>query len=733
MSTKLVALILAAFCASAAPPPASVRVNVQVPASMRQGAFATNRTLLVPPGFRIAVVARIPGARFTAVAPNGDIFVSQPSAGKVVVIREQAGSDPAIFDFAAGLRLPHDIVFHAINGTMYVYIAESDKIRRTVYSTGDTAARSLQPLISGLPDASTPELNGPHAHALKNIALDRDHKLYVSSASTCNACMADLLSNPIRAAIFQYNADGSGERIFARGIRNAEGLAILPGTDQLWVVVNGRDEIRYPYRDATGNYGNIVRPYVDNHPPEIFTRVRDGGNYGWPFCNPTQDSPTGLDDMLLEHDSEIDPQQVGDCTVFDRPTRGIQAHSAPLGLSFLHESAFKSEYRFGAVAALHGSWNRSQPTGYKVVFFPWNSTAQRPEPPIDLVSGWLDTATASVWGRPVDAVPDLNGGLIISDDASGAIYRLSAIASSPCNFNLAAAEVQVAAGGGTGAASLLASAPSCAWAAASSASWLQVYPLAGSGSANIQYNIFPNFSSVGRTAIAQIGGRAMVIVQAAAQGTPEQRFVEQMYFNFLGRGVLPEETAVHLAALKSGLTRDALAMAFMNTMEFNLGGRFVAGLYVGLLARDAEYNGWLFQRNAMATGVVNPIELTSNFLESAEFKAKFGQLMDSQFVSLLYRNVLQREPRPDEVSLQANALRSGTPRAVMAYSFLNSAEFRRSAGPRLTAFLLYATLLLREPSLAERTVVMGQIAGGRGTQDLIAERINSTEFTSLLK
>src|SRR5688572_24561971 len=114
MHAKLLAGVGLTLIANAAPPAASVRVNVEVPASMRSGAFATNRTLLVPPGFRVSVIARVPGARFLAVAPNGDIFVSQPGAGKVVAIREQPGSDPLLFEYASGLRLPHDIVFHPI-------------------------------------------------------------------------------------------------------------------------------------------------------------------------------------------------------------------------------------------------------------------------------------------------------------------------------------------------------------------------------------------------------------------------------------------------------------------------------------------------------------------------------------------------------------------------------------------------------------------------------------------
>jgi glucose/arabinose dehydrogenase len=719
-----------AAAVAAAPPPASVRVNINVPPSMRTDVFVENRTLMVPPGFAISVVARVPGARFLAIAPNRDIFVSQPGAGKVLIVRQRPGGDPLIFEYATGLRLPHDIVFDTIGGFIYVYIAESNRIIRSYYVYGDTAIRAPQVVVANLPDASTPELNGPHAHALKNIALDRNHKLYVSSASTCNACVADINSSPMRAAVYQYNADGTGEHLFARGLRNAEGLAILPGTDQLWVVVNGRDEIRYPRTDSTGNFGQLLRSYVEDHPPEIFTSVRDGGNYGWPFCNPTQDGPTGWNDMLLEPDSEVNPTGTRSCTEMDRPTRGIQAHSAPLGLSFLHNSRFPAAYRFGAVVGLHGSWNRSRPTGYKVIYFPWNASAQRPEEPIDLVSGWLDNVTQHVWGRPVDAVPDDEGGLIISDDSSGTLYRLSATPD-PCRFSVSAGGISVEAAGGGGSLALTATTAGCSWTVGSSASWIQLYPLIGNTSGKIDYNIYPNFSSTPRTAILQIAGQAVSVTQEGSEASSDERLIERLYFNYLGRQASPEEIAFHVASLSADVPRAAVAFNFMNTGEFNLGGRLVAGLYVGMLGRDAEYNGWLFQRNAIATGQANPVSLTSNFLNSAEFSSKFGQLTEEQFAGLLYRNILLREPTNAEITLQARALRGGTTRSTLAHSFLSSAEFRNGTGPRLTAFLLYATLLGRDPSPAERTAAIARITGGTAVLNLIQELMQSLEFAAL--
>jgi hypothetical protein len=193
-------------------------------------------------------------------------------------------------------------------------------------------------VISGLPDASSPELNGTYGHELKNIALDGSDKLYVSIASTCNVCTSDTQSNPVRAAIYVYNADGSSGRLFARGLRNAEGLAMIPGTNTLWVVVNNRDDIAYPFNDGSGNYGRVFSGYVDDHPPDEFTRVRDGGNYGWPFCNPNPDTPSGLVDMPFDRDYQMNQTGAVDCGTMDRINHGIQAHSAPLGLTFFQNT-----------------------------------------------------------------------------------------------------------------------------------------------------------------------------------------------------------------------------------------------------------------------------------------------------------------------------------------------------------------------------------------------------------
>ena len=160
--------------------------------------------------------------------------------------------------------------------------------------------------------------------------------------------------------------------------------------------------------------------------------------------------------------------------------------------------------------------------------------------------------------------------------------------------------------------------------------------------------------------------------------------------------------------------------------------RLVAGLYVGLLNRDAEYSGWLFQRNALATGVVGQVAVVTNFIGSDEWKLKFGSPNDADYVKLLYRYVLLREASPNEVMGQVNAINAGiVNRTTMANAFLNSGEFRNGTGPRLISFLLYATLLQREASADEKNALAAQVPI-TPLLTLINNFLNSPAFTAVL-
>jgi glucose/arabinose dehydrogenase len=408
---------------------ASVPVKVEVPTALAAAPFDTDRHLVIPPGFGIRLWARVNKARFMALAPTGDLLVSRPDNGTIVLLRERANDTPQEFTFASGLHNPHDMVFHQIGDVVYLYIAESNRISRAVYRAGDTSLGERQVLIDGLPDNSTPELQGAYGHELKNIALGPDHKLYVSIASTCNACVEDTASNPVRGAIYQYNADGTGGRLFARGLRNAEGLDFLPGTNLLWAAVNNRDNIKFPFDadidgDGNSDLGKVVPAYVDVNPPEPFTVVQDGANYGWPFCNAVPNATMSNLDTVADYDLNRN-NTVLNCGLVTKTSKGIRAHSAPLGLSFLHASNMPAAYRKGAAIALHGCWNcTTLSAGYKVVYFPFDDAGNAGNE-MDLITGFVTNPEArTLWGRPVDVIPDARGGLFVSDDYAGAIYQL---------------------------------------------------------------------------------------------------------------------------------------------------------------------------------------------------------------------------------------------------------------------------------------------------------------------
>jgi glucose/arabinose dehydrogenase len=420
----------ASASASPSPPAAAAgpraAVAVTVPAGLGAAPFDRPRQLELPAGWTASVYARIDKARFLAPTPSGDLLVSQPSGGKVLIVRPGgAGAAGAVSEFVTGLNRPHDIVFADVNGRTWVFIAEAHRVVRYPYQSGDTRAQAGEVVVDGLPDTSTPELRGQYAHVLKNIAV-RAGVLYVSIASTCNACVSDTVSDPQRATIYTYDAAGTnaGRKLFARGLRNAEGLAFLPGTGELWAVVNNRDNTLVPDdRDADGDgrgdRGKRVTAFVDNYPVEPFTKVVDGGFYGWPFCNPNADAGTRA--MPYHRDYELNRDgRAADCTKATPIDVGIQAHSAPLGLTFTQGTKAPD---LGAVIALHGSWNRSQPTGYKVIYFPW--TAGGPGPQLDLATGWLGAGGQEEWGRPVDVAVDADGSLLVSDDSAGAVVRLT--------------------------------------------------------------------------------------------------------------------------------------------------------------------------------------------------------------------------------------------------------------------------------------------------------------------
>lgn len=404
------------------PPAASVAVPVEVPSGLDTAPFNSARSVIVPPGFGLRVIARVPSARFMAEAPNGDLLVSRPGNGTIVrVVPGNGGTTTNVF--ATGLSEGHDLVFHTVGATDYLYIGETDRISRAEYMEGDVTLRPRTTVVGGLPDSSLPELAGSYGHALKNIAFSGS-TMFISIASATNADPSDILANPKRGAIYTTPDIGGTLTLYAQGLRNAEGLAIHPVTGELWAAVNHRDNIRYPLKDGRFPYKALDPAYYNDNPPEPFTRVRNGGNYGWPYCNPSFEAGPDLPAYLPDVDNNED-EAVLDCDTIDRISKALPAHSAPLGLSFWTGSAVPALWRNGAVIGLHGCWNCTEPRGYKVVYLPLRPDNGFADPQ-DLVTGFLSDPAdnTSRWGRPVDVIPNRNGNLYISDDYAGAIYEL---------------------------------------------------------------------------------------------------------------------------------------------------------------------------------------------------------------------------------------------------------------------------------------------------------------------
>jgi glucose/arabinose dehydrogenase len=343
-------------------------------------AEAQEPRIALPPGFRIGVFASdLPGARFMAVDPAGTLLLSIPSQGRVVALpdRDRDGRADAVVTVVGGLDQPHGLAFR---GNM-LYVAETGRVLRFGYDA--KTMKATQPTVI------VPKLPVGGGHWTRTIAFGPDGRLYVSVGSSCNVCREQ---DPRRAAITRYEADGSGERRFATGIRNAVGIAFHPVTGALWATINERD-----WRG-------------DDLPPDYITEVKEGGFYGWPDCM-VAGGKAVPDERFTSGDR---------CPPVTLPTLEIQAHSAPIGLAFYTGQQFPSQYRGSLFVAYQGSWNRSVPTGYKIVRVVFrDGKAAGIE---DFATGWLDGGR--VWGKLVDLVVGRDGALYLSVQTSGQIYRI---------------------------------------------------------------------------------------------------------------------------------------------------------------------------------------------------------------------------------------------------------------------------------------------------------------------
>lgn len=360
------------------PAPTAISLSETAEPRLAMGGDAPEKPIALPPGFEISVYADgLQAPRMMAVGPDGGVYVAERGAGRI--LRLVDGDEDGLLDqldaVVEGLDSPSSLAFHQ-DGSLYV--GETRRILRLPTSSDGGDFNEPQVVIDGLPSGG---------HNTRTVTFSPDYSsLYVSIGSSCNVCEEQ---DQRRAAIVRYNPDGSGERLYARGLRNAVGITFNPITGELWATNNGRDFLG------------------DDLPPETIYKIQEGADYGWPGCHSGR---------------IIDPDfgSQGSCEGIEQPQVEMQAHSAPLGLEFYSGDQFPAEYQGDLFVAFHGSWNRSQPVGYKVVRIPMDGEV------IGLVEdfavGWLNNEAS--WGRPVDIVTAPDGSLLISDDAGGKIYRV---------------------------------------------------------------------------------------------------------------------------------------------------------------------------------------------------------------------------------------------------------------------------------------------------------------------
>ncbi|HSC18721.1 MAG TPA: PQQ-dependent sugar dehydrogenase [Rhizomicrobium sp.] len=332
----------------------------------------------VPKGFSISVFAgRLSDPRFMALAPNGDVFLAEPSAGKITLLRGGKAST-----FASGFDGPHGLAFH----DSALYVGDLNAVWKLGYPNGAATAGARSRITQQ-------SFGGKSGHSTRDIAFGPDGALYIAIGSAGNVETSD---PPTRASVQKVNANGTLST-YASGLRNPVGIVFQPGTNQLWVTVNERDGLG------------------DDLPPDYATHVEAGGFYGWPYAyighHPDPTFGAKRPDMVAKTKT---------------PAVLFQAHSAPLALVFYEGAQFPADYKGDAFVAFHGSWNSGHPHGYKVVriHFAGGKPAGGYE---DFVTGFWDgkTSPAHVYGRPAGLLVAKDGSLLIADDAGKTVWRVS--------------------------------------------------------------------------------------------------------------------------------------------------------------------------------------------------------------------------------------------------------------------------------------------------------------------
>ena len=355
--------------------------------------------LQVPPGFKIELYAEgFRDPRYLLIAPNGDIFIAESRAHQIKVLRDSKGSGkpdvPEIFA-ERDLNKPFGMAFYPPgDDPQFLYVANTDGVIRFPYRIGDLKARGpAEKLAAHLPRGAAHLRGG--GHWTRDIVFSPDGKnMYVSIGSRSN--VSDNAAEADRARIFEFNPDGSGRKVYAWGVRNAVGIKFRPGSDELWMSTNERDDIG------------------EDLPPDYISSVRPDGFYGWPWF------------YIGNH---VDPRHKGKHPeLADKvivPDVLVEAHSASLNLCFYTGDQFPAEYKGDIFAAFHGSWNRKKRTGYKIVRVPFDhSTGKALGEYEDFVTGFV-TPDGKVWGRPVGIAVAKDGNLLFSEDGNGTIWRVT--------------------------------------------------------------------------------------------------------------------------------------------------------------------------------------------------------------------------------------------------------------------------------------------------------------------
>lgn len=350
---------------------------------------------IAPEGFTVSRFADgFEHPRWTYVAPNKDIFVAEAntknSADRITMLRD-ANNDGEVDErhiFIEGLNQN----FGMLVLDNFFYIANTDGLYRYPYKEGQTKLEGEGEKIVEL------SASGYNNHWTRNIITNKErNKVYISVGSASNVGDQGMEKEERRANILEVNPDGSGEIVYANGLRNPVGMDWNPVTGDLWTAVNERDKL--------GN--NLV--------PDYITSVKKGGWYGWPYSYYGNiNDPRWKDEP---HQDLVDKSIVPDVP--------MGSHTASLGLTFYTADTFPSTYKNGAFVGQHGSWNRAEFAGYKVMFVPFeNGTPQQPE---DFLTGFIaDEEAGKVYGRPVGVAVAPDGSLLVNDDDSGIIWKVAA-------------------------------------------------------------------------------------------------------------------------------------------------------------------------------------------------------------------------------------------------------------------------------------------------------------------